>query len=396
MSLGVGGTRATLEDSYRFTREQGLATWDPFDVKGCPLSLWTYRSAFGTPVRKALNLADLLAPQLLRKSLGLRRVPSAGGVARWLQASLSMARLRRAEGVEPNAEEFEVRTALEWLAGNARPGPAGAGWGLPFDWQAFVVVPAGTPIGHTTMAVLNALLDAQEAGYEVEPSLIDQGAEFLASGLNQKVRASGSVALSYTALDHSQVVNTNAEIAAVLFRLGHRLELATKVVEFVLETQNPDGSWFYSAPDAGEGRQVVDNYHTGMILDALMDLVPKLPAVHGVLARGWRFHLDNHFEAEGCPKMRPHTRWPVDAYSAGQSVLALLKAERCASLDEGTRAECAEVRQRLTAFIVREAAYPGGGFFYRQWPLATMRLDSLRWANALLCQALAEDCLANF
>ncbi|MGE3127783.1 MAG: hypothetical protein AB7F50_12070 [Fimbriimonadaceae bacterium] len=396
MNPGHRGTRETLESSYGYAREKGLATWDPFDVKGCALSLWTYRSRFGAPVRKALHAADLLAPRLLRKSLRLKPVPSAGGVARWLQASLAMSRLRRREGETDETEMREARAAMDWLALDARPGPAGMGWGLPFDWQAFVVVPAGAPIGHTTMAVLNALQDAREEGIEPDPSLLASGADFLTGGLNHTVRELGSVALSYTALDHSQVINTNAEIAAVLMRLGRKADqpLVQALVQFVLESQNPDGSWFYSAPDAGEGRQVVDNYHTGMILTALMELVAEYPEIGPALEKGWRFHLDGHFEPGGCPKMRPHSRWPVDAYSAGESVLALLRAECCETLEHGLRAECREVRDRLVGFIVREMAYPGGGFFYRQWPVATMRLDSLRWANALLCQALAEACLA--
>lgn len=395
MAIEAPDARAVLERAYAHARAHGLATWDPFDVKGSPVSLWTYRSRFGSPVRKALHAADLLAPVALRRAMRLRPVPSAGGVARWLQASLAMARLRRQEGSPDDTELEEARAAMQWLEADARTGPEGTGWGLPFDWQAFVVVPANSPIGHTTMGVLTALLDSQVAGLNPDPSLVREGGDFLAHGLNQTVRASGSVALSYTSLDKSQVINTNAEIAAVLQRLGRPEDqaLVARLVSFVLECQNPDGSWYYSAPDAGEGRQVVDHYHTGMILTALMELAPAHPDVAPSLAHGLRFHLENHFEPSGCPKMRPHTRWPVDAYSAGESVLTLLRAAECDHLDAGLQGEAREFCGRLVGFVAREMASPGGGFFYRQWPLATMRLDSLRWANALLCQGLAEFCL---
>jgi hypothetical protein len=340
-------------------------------------------------VRKALHAADLLAPKASRRLLGLRPTPSAGGVARWLQANLAAARL----GLDAGSQ---AEGLVQWLAEDARPGPVGHGWGLPFDWQAFVVVPAGTPIGHTTMAVVNALMDAAGAGWEAPSGVVEQGLDFLAGGLNQTVRPSGTVALSYTPLDRSQVVNTNAEIGAALLRGGRAADrpLAEALLRFAVEAQNQDGSWFYSAPDAGEGRQVVDNYHTGMILTALMSAAGAVPGLAAALERGWRFHLDSHFERDGCPRMRPHTRWPVDAYSAGESLSALIEGSRCDALPSAMRDECAETADRLVGYIVREMAYPDGGFVYRNWHGRKMRLDSLRWADALLCQGLAEYCLA--
>lgn len=380
--------RRCLDRAFSLCRRRGLATWDPFDIKGSRLAMWTYRARWRAPLRKALWAADLLAPKLARRALGLRPAPSAGGVAHWLQAVLAHEEL--------GAEDWHLgllEQAVAWLVQDARPGPAGHGWGLPFDWQAFVEVPAGTPIGHTTMAVLNALLDLR-GRLAVPDRLVEDGLEFLAHGLNQTERPSGSVALSYTPLDRSQVVNTNAEIAALLLRAGRAgdAELARRILAFVGEAQNPDGSWCYSAPDAGEGRQVVDNYHTAMILDALTAACPNVPEVCRALTKGWEFHLAHHFEEDGCPRMRPHTRWPVDAYSAGQSLLALVRAQSCPALGPDLAGRCAATADRLAAYVVRRMAYPDGGFVYRRWPLKAMRLDSLRWADALLCHALAEYC----
>jgi hypothetical protein len=385
----AAAAREVLDRGYALCRGRGVATWDPFDIKGSRLALWTFAGPGRVPVRKALYAADLLAPKLARRLLGLRPTPSDGGVAHWLQAVLAYARLT---GSEPEG----AGELAGWLEAAARPGPQGHGWGLPFDWQAFVVVPAGTPIGHTTMSVLNALLDAREAGVEVADATIQGGLDFLVRGLNLTERPSGTAALSYTALDRSQVVNTNAEIAALLLRAGRPGDraLAERLLGFVAEAQNEDGSWFYSAPDAGEGRQVVDNYHTAMILLALGQAVLELPSLAASLERGWAFHLANHFDADGRPRMRPHTPWPVDAYSAGESLLALVNAAGSEHLEPRLREECRRMAGLLVTYIVRNLAYPDGGFVYRVWRWKRMRLDSLRWADALMCEALAEYCRA--
>lgn len=393
--------RESLDLAFRFGQKIGIATYDPFDTKGSKLGMWLYATETGPRriLRKAYNAADLLAPLTLRKLLRLPKKPSHGGVARWAQANLAYARLT--QETRYKARAFEL---LEWLSDHPADAPVGKGWGLPFDWQAFVAVPANTAIGHTTMSVLNAMLDglAQDAPRQFLKDL-DQGAHFLAAGLNQTTRSSGSIALSYTPLDSSQVINTNAEIAALLAKTarilnqpGH-LQLAEKLALFTVETQNPDHSWFYSAPDAGEGRQVVDHYHTGMILTALMDLTLEIttPELHQKLTHslnnGLAFHLLHHFDKEGCPKMRPDTPYPIDSYSAGESLLTLTHVLTHPHIKPELKTEAKTTLANLASYVTSSKMMaPDGCFVYRIWPQKTMRLESLRWAQALVCHGLAE------
>lgn len=397
----VRDVRESLDRAFRFGQTLGLATYDPFDTKGCKLGLWLYKDddAWRKVLRKGFNGLDLLFPIGLRKVLRLPKKPSHGGVARWAQANLVYGQLSGESRYRARAWEL-----LEWLGDRAAKAKVGKGWALPFDWQAFVVVPAGTPIGHTTMGVVNAFLDGAAAG---GPGWIwkevENGCEFLAGGLKRTERSSGSVALSYTPLDSSQVINTNAEIAAVLARVGRLRDrsdwrgLARQVTAFVLETQNEDGSWFYSAPDAGEGRQVVDHYHTGMILTALMELAESFASeeleepVIEALTKGLKFHLDHHFEESGCPKMRPEAVFPIDSYSAGESLTTLVRTSTCQVIPAELRRRSRERLDSLVSYVMSPAMMDSDGcFVYRIWGRRRMRLESLRWAQALICQGLGE------
>ena len=87
--------------------------------------------------------------------------------------------------------------------------------------------------------------------------------------------------------DSLGVVNANAyrafllTSAAVDFSEEQYQKVAERNLNFVLEAQNPDGSWYY----ANDGqREFVDHFHTCFVLKAS----PKsngLPAIPGVLRR---------------------------------------------------------------------------------------------------------------
>ncbi len=399
-SKGVS-VRESLDLAFRFAQSQGLATYDPFDTKGCRLGLWLYKSdnGFRRILRKGFNGLDLLFPLGLRKVLRLPKKPSHGGVGRWAQANIAFGKLTGESRYRARAWEL-----LEWLGDRAAKSEHGKGWALPFDWQAFVMVPAGTPIGHTTMGVINAMIDGVESGgADWIWNEIEEGCTFLAEGLNLTTRESGAISLSYTPLDTSQVINTNAEIAAVLAKVGLRrnrpewVDLSRKIARFVLETQNVDSSWCYSAPDAGEGRQVIDHYHTGMILTALLDLEESFAEeelgqrLRGALNDGLKFHLDHHFEINGCPRMRPDALFPIDSYSAGESLLLLSRICKSAVIEPENRQRSRETLEKLAGFVTSPVMmFKDGCFIYRIWGMRKMRLESLRWAQGLICHGLIE------
>ena len=391
--------RETLDRAIDFAKKIGIENHDPYDVKGSRIGMWSYggKSPLRFVVRKGLNALELLFPLALRQAMRIPKIASHGGVARMAQAYTAYGRLTSNDQYQGKAAEL-----LAWLRENHAHAEVGKAWGLPFDWQMFVRVPANSPIGHTTMGVGNALLDFLKVKKEewMEQDLV-AACEFLANGLMQTTRESGSVVLSYTPLDNSEVMNTNAEIAALLANVGRKYErpefvaLSEKVTRFVIETQNEDGSWNYSAPVSGVRKPDIDHYHTGMILAALMSLADNLDGevrseVVSALGRGTEFHLRKHFDDLGRPKMRPDSLYPICSYSAGESILTLQEAKESPHLSSGLRERAQARQEALIRFVVRNMMYRDGCFYYRAWKVKKMRVESLRWAQALICHGLAE------
>jgi hypothetical protein len=109
------------------------------------------------------------------------------------------------------------------------------------------------------------------------------------------------------------VVNASAYRAALLtqasidFREEKYLSTARRNLNFVLQSQNPDGSWFYSTE--GE-RDFVDHFHTCFVLKGLA----KIEALTGdrdvtqAIEKGVDYYVKNLFDEQGMPK--PFSRRP--------------------------------------------------------------------------------------
>ena len=95
--------------------------------------------------------------------------------------------------------------------------------------------------------------------------------------------------------------------ASKLFCNEDYWRIAERNLNFVLENQNPDGSWFYAVDGV---RDFVDHYHTCFVMKALA----KIHALTGhsgiveALAKGVNYYLNNLFDSDGLPK--PFSRAP--------------------------------------------------------------------------------------
>ena len=118
---------------------------------------------------------------------------------------------------------------------------------------------------------------------------------------------------SYTPCDEGGVINAAAYRAFLLtsaskiFCNKDYWRIAERNLNFVLENQNADGSWFYAVDGV---RDFVDHYHTCFVMKALA----KIHALTGheatleALGKGVSYYLNNLFDDDGLPKPFPRHR----------------------------------------------------------------------------------------
>src|SRR5208283_2153275 len=168
---------------------------------------------------------------------------------------------------------------LEVLKSTRCPGYTNYCWGYPFDWETICgTIREGTPLITTAPYVYEAFrevwrIDNKDEWLRIMKSIAMHAVEDYRD-FETSVKAS---TCSYTP-DPKQsvgVINANAYRAFLLTRAAEDFsdenfrKVARRNLNFVIECQNADGSWYY----ANDGKRTfVDHFHTCFVLKALVKI----------------------------------------------------------------------------------------------------------------------------
>jgi hypothetical protein len=283
---------------------------------------------------------------------------------------------------------------LEVLKSTRCPGYSNYCWGYPFNWVTLRgTIEEGTPLITTVPYVYEAFkqvweIDRADKWLKIMNSIAEHG---LQDYRDFQTSANASTC-SYTP-DPKQsvaVVNANAYRAFLLMSAAYDFadekfrKVAERNLNFVLEAQNEDGSWYYAKD--GE-RNFIDHFHTCFVLKALV----KIEALTGhsdctaAIDRGIAYYVQNLFDVTGSPKpfaKRPRmTVYRRELYDYAECLnLAALLQGRYRKLDE----LCAAVVNELLTVWQK----PDGSFRSRRLHFGWDNVPMHRWAQAQLFRSL--------
>lgn len=291
-------------------------------------------------------------------------------------------------------ERYQRRAVhfLEVLKETRCPGHDRYCWGYPFNWETRRgTLKVGTPMITTVPYVYEAFrevfqIDGDPQWREIMKSIAQHA---LQDYRDFETSASGSTC-SYTPNpdDPGGVINASAYRAFVLTRAAvdfsedHYRKVAERNLNFVIESQNADGSWHYSTDGQ---RDFVDHFHTCFVLKALA----KIERLTGNLActkaieRGVQYYLENLFDERRLPKpfsRRPRlTVYRRELYDYAECInLAVLLRGRFPALDN--------ILSNLVE--LDEWQKPDGSFRSRQLLLGWDNCPMHRWAQSQLFRSL--------
>jgi hypothetical protein len=206
---------------------------------------------------------------------------------------------------------------LEVLQESRCPGYDHYCWGYPFDWETRGgTMRAGTPLITTLPYAYEAFLQVYQIDRDRKwLAIMESIAEHAHKDYHDVITSEDASSCSYNPDpdDPCGVINASAYRAFLLTQAGLDFSredyrrVADRNLNFVLESQNADGSWYYSTD--GE-RDFVDHFHTCFVLKALA----KIEALTGnhrctdAIERGVDYYVKNLFDHEGLPK--PFSRRP--------------------------------------------------------------------------------------
>ena len=265
-------------------------------------------------------------------------------------------------------------------------------WGYPFNWETrHGVLREGTPLITTVPYAYEAFLqvyqiDGDRKWMDIMRS-IAQHALIDYPGISTSPVASSC---SYIPDPNGPfgVINASAyrgfllTCAAVDFSESEYEKAAIRNVNFVLESQNADGSWYYSTDG---GRDFVDHFHTCFVLKALakIETLTGNQACTDAIQRGVEYYTKNLFDDEGLPKpfsRRPRmTVYRRELYDYAECInIAVLLKGRFPALD------------RICARLVNLDGWlkPDGSFRSRQLLIGWDDVPMHRWAQAQMFRSL--------
>ncbi len=297
---------------------------------------------------------------------------------------------------EATGEAKHLETAVHFLRElekSRSPGFKEFGWGYPFDWVTRVgVIKTGTPLITTTPYVFEAFLQV----HKLQPR--DEWEKILKSIIRHATTdikdfkfSETANTCSYTPYDQGKIVNASAYRATMLvsgakfFNDDSLLKIADRNVNFVLETQNADGSWPYAVDGV---RDFVDHFHTCFVMKALAKiyLQTRDEKIRSALARGVDYYLKNLFGADGMP--RPFSKAPrLTIYQC-----ELYDCAECINLCLLLKKDFPQLQKTLDtviAGILKNWIKPDGSFRSRKLKFGWDNVPMHRWAQSQMFRSLA-------
>jgi hypothetical protein len=268
-------------------------------------------------------------------------------------------------------------------------------WGYPFEWVGISgTITEGTPLITTEPYVYEAFsqvyeIDKNDKWRQIMQSLATHVSEDYFDTPTSHRAASASYCPSLRS-DPGMVVNASAYRAFLLtkasldFSQDNFRQQAERNMYFVLESQNPDGSWYYSRDGK---RNFVDHFHTCFVLKALAKIERLTGSRECTVAieRGIDYYVEHLFDESGLPK--PFSKAPrftvyrreLYDYAECINIATLLKG-RFPKLDERLKT----VLQDIFARWQRS----DGSFRSRHLLFGWDNVPMHRWAQSQLFRSL--------
>lgn len=267
-------------------------------------------------------------------------------------------------------------------------------WGYPFNWETRTgTYHEGTPMITSLPYMYEAFrqvhqLDGNSHWLDVMQSIAQHALE---DYQDFEISANASSCSYAPGKENTKgVINASAYRAFVLTRaaIDFSDEKYRKVGErnlnFVLESQNPNGSWYYSTDNV---RDFVDHFHTCFVLKALTKIEQLTGSAQCRSAIEWGidYYVKNLFDSDGLPK--PFSKAPRltvyrrELYDYAECInVGVLLSGRFPELDR--------IVSLVIADVLRRWQKTDGAFRARELLIGWDNVPMHRWAQAQMFRSL--------
>jgi len=333
-------------------------------------------------------------PLPLRQIFGVRKGRNPKGIANFIRGYAIDHRL-----APTPQKEAALRALADWLLTRRADllgaySGKGMAWGYHFPWQSpGFFAPRHSPNCIVTTFCGEALLAAYQATGETRYLEGAKGAcTFILEGLPVLEDTDETLCIGYVPVPlRWKVININSVSAGFLAKVAAETKNAAlmakcrRLIQWVVRARMPSGAWNYTEPKSQSGIGP-DNYHTGGILDGILDYMTCSGDRGPIEAyrTGLALYERSFFSNEGAPYWREHKPFPHDVHGSAQGAITFSKA---ASLVPGSL----DTAGRILNWAILHLQDPRDGHFhYQKYRLFTWKLNLMRWNNSWMFLAMQE------
>ena len=390
-----------------WVERNGWAGWDPYSIRELPFMAWISNqgrkhrnSLWFRVLNKAVTvLVERFSPFLIKLFDCPKRI-NAKGMGLFGLAYFILYRKSGDKRYKKRALE-----ALEWLEQNRSKGYDNYCWGYPFDWHSSYLIPRGTPSVVVTKTCGDAFWKAYRMTSEKKYLEICKSiCRFITDDLRLLEGSDADeICISYTPIADVYVHNASLMGAEFLAKVGLEigetdwLQLARRAANYTIRQQRSNGAFSYYGCEEPRLRLLrpnvmdnFDNYHTGFVVRSLFALAKILSddVIWKSAYLAGRFYVDSFIDADGCPKILPDRRYPVNIHACAESILCLKVLQEC--MPDLAR-KVNDLLPLTIEWILKNMWVSRKGFFgHLKTRTGLVKVPFVRWNQAWMMYALAE------
>ena len=373
-------------DVLKEARKQDYSGYSKFDALNSPL---LNKLSFNNKwLRLIYTQLVKESPINIRPLLKVKKSKNPKGIALFVRAYLFLYE-------STNNSEYlnEAELLLNWLLQNPGKNQKHLCWGYNFIWQNTIFLQDEfEPNAVVTVFVGEALIHAYRiTGNDKYLKAARSIADFITDDLPVLYDTENERAVAYVLRKVDGVVLNNQVLTgALLVKIWKHtgedklLQIGKRQINYTIKRRTDYCAWYYTYPK-GLSPIKHDNYHTGGILDGILEFYEETgdDRYMEVYWKGLEYYRKNLFKRDGAPLWMNDRKYPFDIHGAAQGIITFINAAKYEPLF------MAQSRQITDWTIKNLYRKEMKDFAYRQGRFLKWNYSLMRWCNAWMARALA-------
>lgn len=267
-------------------------------------------------------------------------------------------------------------------------------WGYNFIWQNSIFLQDEfEPNAVVSVFAGEALLHAYRA--TGNPKYLDAArsvANFIINDLPILHDSKNERAIAYVKRKVDAVVLNNQVLTGVylvkIWKYTQEktlLEIAIRQFNYTINKTTGYHAWYYTHPKS-KSPITHDNYHTGGILDGLLEFYEETgdDRFMNYYWKGLEFYKLHLFESNGAPRWMHDKLYPFDIHGSAQGIISFRKAARYEAIYH-------DIADTIYSWAIHHLYRPNkNDFIYRKGRFVKWNYSLMRWCNAWMARAIGE------